>query len=685
MKRNWRVIFAGLAFTTLTQSALAVGTRHFVLDTQEAFSKGDLKGVAVDYSGQVRAGFNLGTQSLEDVTTVWSVLRQPDGSLLVATGNEGRLLEVRQGQVKELAKSEALVLTSLVRGFGGAVFVGAVPSGKILRYANGKLETFATLPDSEHIWQLAYDPARRSLFAATGPEGKLWRVDQRGEAELFYDADEPHLVSLALDRSGTVYAGSSEGARLYAIEAPGRGRVVYDFGVTEVRALAIDGEGRVLAIANQVDSLSAIADAKPKVPMLPTATSSEWSRPKTNGKGALFRFDAGRPELLLRDTSEHFVSLAIGDDGQPFVGTGLEGRIYTVDGNRNRVLFADTEERQIGAMLFEGSQPVVAGSDPAVLHPVRGLGGVEAVWTSEVLDAGLRAHFGFLDWEASGVLEFSTRTGNTAKPDKTWGEWSSPLTSPTEVSSDPGRFLQVRARWNRDPKAVLRSLSVPFVTDNLRATITKVSAAFAAGTKSKGSSVSKGKLPTSGGPVPGKTDGKIKLSWDVDNPDEDKLRYRLEYRILNNDVWYGLEPPNLVITEEKYTWDTSELPEGRYRVRVTASDEISNPPPRATKHAVISSVILVDNVAPRVEHFRLEGDRLRGVAVDGVGPIQRIEVAVSGTQEWFPFFPADGIFDREEERFDIDLSALTLRKPGLLSLRIYDAANNFVVKSVPVR
>ena len=69
--------------------------------------------------------------------------------------------------------------------------------------------------------------------------------------------------------------------------------------------------------------------------------------PKTTGKGVLYRFSSdGSPEQLLEDSDEHFTSLALGQNGQPFVGTGVNGRIYTVDDSHNDVLMADTEERQ---------------------------------------------------------------------------------------------------------------------------------------------------------------------------------------------------------------------------------------------------------------------------------------------------------------------------------------------------
>ena len=123
-----------------------------------------------------------------------------------------------------------------------------------------------------------------------------------------------------------------------------------------------------------------------------------------------------------------------------------------MDEAHNSVLVADTEERQIGALVMGGKQRFVAASDPAVLHPVRGIGGPDAVWTSKVLDAGLRARFGRMTWDSTGAIEISTRTGNTKDPDDTWSAWSKPIVAPAEVSSPPGalhpgaRALEPRSR-----------------------------------------------------------------------------------------------------------------------------------------------------------------------------------------------------------------------------------------------
>jgi hypothetical protein len=668
-------IAATVAVVLVAGQALAVGTRTFELRRGDDFKGGDLKGVAVDSSGAVHAGFNLGSAPTNDATAIWSALLQRDGSVLLGTGNEGRVLSFDGATVKRVADTGALVVTSLVEGWGGAVYAGTLPDGEVWKYAGGKAEKFVKLESAEHVWQLAFDPKTKSLFAATGPEGKLFRIDQQGKAQVYFDAPEQHLMSVAVAPDGTVYAGTSDKAKLYRISGPGRATVLYDFGRTEVRAIVIGDKGSVYAVANDIKTGSYTPTRRGGA----SAASPTSKPPKTTGKGTLYRFDADdRPEQLIDDKDDYFTSLALGDDGKPYVGTGAEGRVYTVDEARNEVLVADVEERQIGALLLRGKQRFVIASDPAVVHVVRGVGGTDAVWTSKVLDAGLRAHFGRMDWIATGQLEVSTRSGNTSEPDDTWSAWSNPLNAAAEITSPPARFLQVRARWNRDPNAVLSSLTIPFVTDNLRAVVTEVEAEGASSTLSTG-------IEASGGPPSKKSGTSITLKWKVENPDKDELRYRLEYRLVGTNTWFQVLDPRETLTKTTYSWETADLPEGKYRVRVMASDEISNPPDRVQRHELESSVILVDNTPPSIQDLEVTGKRIRGVVIDGVGPVARIEASVTGSDEWVPFFPRDGVFDEQREEFDADVTALVPNGHAMLSVRAYDRAGNFVVRNVTVK
>jgi hypothetical protein len=177
----------------------------------------------------------------------------------------------------------------------------------------------------------------------------------------------------------------------------------------------------------------------------------------------------------------------------------------------------------------------------------------------------------------------------------------------------------------------------------------------------------------------------VHVSWKVENPDQDPLRFRLSYRREGEATWRDMLRSDEIVTKTDYDWETATLPEGKYRVRVEASDELANPPDRVTRDDAESGIVLVDNTPPRIENLRATGRRVQGLAQDGVGPIQRIDVALAGRDEWVPFFPKDGIFDEAREEFDFDATVLSGAGPAILAVRVFDDANNFVIQNVALK
>jgi hypothetical protein len=345
-------------------------------------------------------------------------------------------------------------------------------------------------------------------------------------------------------------------------------------------------------------------------------------------------------------------------------------------------LVADTDERQVGALVVRGGGNVppsgfVASSDPAVLHRILGRGGADSVWTSKAFDAGLRAKFGRLTWRSSGAIELSTRTGNTAAPDATWSSWSDPLANAAPITSPSGRFVQVRGRWSSDPRAELSDIVLPFTTENVRPVVLEVGAQ----SKSGSSHDTKEGLPASGGEPP-KHDSVLKVTWKVDNPDNDALRYRVTFRREGQNLWRDVVRPDEILTRSEVDWDTVALPEGKYRLRVEASDEIANPPETTQKHALESPPVVVDNTPPVFRALTLTGRRLRAHVVDGVGPLARIELTVDGKLDWRPLAAADGVFDSADEEVDSDVSSLVPPGSHIIAVRAFDQAGNSVTQEI---
>jgi hypothetical protein len=355
--------------------------------------------------------------------------------------------------------------------------------------------------------------------------------------------------------------------------------------------------------------------------------------------------------------------------------------VYTVDDAHVVTLMADVDERSVGALSMSGAKPFVVAGDPAVFHRVLARGGPDAVWTSKVLDAGLRAKLGVVSWRATGPLEVSTRTGNTSVPDATWSPWSNPLAAPGKATSPDGRYVQVRARWGRDPNALLGEVVVPFVTENVRPIVIDVSAAAKSLPKEP---LKDNAIPASGG-EPGKHESTIKLTWKVDDPDNDALRYKVAFRREGQPIWRDVLEPGEELTKTETEWDTSSLPEGKYRVRVEATDETANPPGSEMSHALESAPFTVDNTPPVIGAMAMAGRVLRAKVTDGVGPIVRVEVTIDGKTEWRPLGAADGVLDSADESVDADVSSVVPPGVHIVTLRAWDSAGNSSSREIESR
>jgi hypothetical protein len=681
-------VAAALAGAALAAGdARAVGTRSFELDSLEKLSGGDLKGASVGSDGVVRAGWTLGSVPLPDGAgdTIKCAAALADGSVLVGTAGTlgGKVVRFAGDQATILADTKESSVNALAVDRAGSVFAGTTGS-KIYKVSQGRADVFATLSDAESVWALAVDRAGGALFAGTGSDGKIVRVEPGGAQSVYFKTDDPFVVSLAVGDDGALYAGTSGKALLYRVAAAGRASVLYDFGGGDVHAIAV-GPGKTLfAIANEGPATSSSESSESssrhsgggRTPAGPSAPPR--SKP---GKGSLWRFDArGRPERLMHHDEFHYVSLAVDERGAPYVGTGAEGRVYTVDDAHVVSLVADTDERQVGALLVSGKTRVVVGSDPAALHRVVSVGGAGATWTSKPLDAGLRARFGHLTWRGTGALEVATRTGDTQTPDATWSAWSNTIPQGGATPSPAGRFVQVRAKL-ADANATIADVVVPFMTENLRAVVTEVTAhPKGAAREGKESGI------TPSGAEPPKHESVLHVTWKVDNPDGDELRYRVMFRREGFGRWISATRSEEVLTKAELDWDTSTLPEGKYRLRIDATDDISNPPESVTAHALESAPVLVDNTPPVFKTIGVQGKRLRAEVVDGVGPIVRVELAFDGAVSWRPLGAADGILDTADESIDVDLGPImppaTMAGPHVIAVRAFDAAGNAAVREI---
>jgi hypothetical protein len=630
--------------------ARAGGTQSFVIDTSEAFEKGKLEGTAAHGDGRLTRSVSTRRTAIEGASVAYASAVGPDGAIYISTGNDGNVMRVDKSASKLFAHADTPLVSALLWE-GDTLYAGTLGKGKVLAIdRKGSVRDFATLTGAAHVWALAHDPKTRTLYAATGPEGKLFAIDAKGAGTVLHDDEAEHLLSLARDAEGRLYAGTSNGARLVRLSGK-TASVLYDAPGQEVTALAL-GPGFVAIASNEFSDVGdSLKDA-----------SSRARRSRT-GKSKVFAVSlAGAVEELYRSDSSHVTALEVDAKGSAVhIGLGLEGRIVRAQKGQQQAVWADVDERQVVALHLNGPEPHFVSSDGVALYRVQDAPG-EARWISAALDAKLPARFGTLSFRAKGKLELSTRSGNTETPDPSWSDWSRPLLQPGAIESAGARFLQLRATLSQD--AELYALEAFYLPQNAPAYVRNVRVSGGNEKPTPSPSLTPGTAPKS----------QLTLAWDIDNPDGDKLRYRLAYRRDGQQSFLPLFPDTEVLDKNEYRWETLTVPDGYYRVRVEASDELTTPAPAIQKSEALSAPLLVDNHPPKVEELRVTGTRLSGSASDALGPVSLLELSLDGAP-FRPIASVDGMLDSAQEKFELDLGTIGTGA-HIVSVRASDAARN---------
>ena len=668
---------ASAALTLCLQSAAyASPTRSFVLDSASTLSDGKLDGTTVESDGSIAAGVQTRRTELPGVQSARSLLVMPDGTAYVGSGNDGKIYQYRGGAAKPFADTKQVMVSSLASDARGNLYAGTLPNGKIFAISPaGQVRELASPPGAEHVWALSYDDAHKTLFAATGPQGKLFAIDDKGKADVYYDSEDAHIMALARASDGSLVIGTSDRALLLRLRGAGRAEVLYDFEGNEVTALALRG-AQIAVVANLFPK--AVPPAKPPTPPGTGDSHTAGSAPAQTpppapdrpaaGKGQLYRVTAeGQVEKLFTADEGHLTTVEWADDEVIYVGTGKEGHIHRVHAaTHDHALLVDVDERQILAQQLTGAHPLFTTGDGAAIYDVGGPAGDLREWTSKVLDAGGRARFGQLTPRANGPISWRTRSGNTDKPDASWSDWSPPLSAAGPIASPPARFLQVKVSLGQ-PRSMVYALEAFYLADNQAPLVSEVNV-----------EPPRPKLDKSGRSASASSN--YKLRWKVDNPDNDSLRYRLYVAQESAPRYRPLQRESDVLTASEYTWDTDAVPDGYYRVRVEASDELDNPQPLARKAHAESEPFLVDNRAPEIADMKLSGVRVTGSARDELGPISRLEYSVDGL-EWRLLRADDDLLDAREERFSLPLLQLP-KGEHLLAVRAFDARGNSTTREL---
>jgi hypothetical protein len=263
----------------------------------------------------------------------------------------------------------------------------------------------------------------------------------------------------------------------------------------------------------------------------------------------------------------------------------------------------------------------------------------------------------------------ASRSGNVKDVnDPTFSSWTelAEVTGPVQMKCPLGRFCQyklVLQTEDRRKSPLVREIAVADTVPNLAPRV---------------ESVSSERIESAD-----KT-GMFKISYKAKDDNGDKLIYKIDFRKVGRENWIELKKE---LETDSFEWDGRTVEDGRYELRVTASDERSNTTTTKLTGSRITEPVVVDNTGPVIRKYSIEsGEKavvLKMQTSDQLSAIGKVDYTLDSNTEWIIAVPDDLVYDTTDEDFTIVIEQLNAGE-HIIAVRVSDDVGNTTYKTFEV-
>lgn len=636
------------------------------------------------------------TVELPEVS-VHALVRLPDGTLFVGTGPNGRTYRIgADGKATVAHRAAEPYVLALAADEHGALYIGTGGGvGSVYRLSSGADPTVLARDADEHVLCLAL--VGGSLYAGTSGRGLLLRINSQSRPDTVLDAPATSVTGIVAVEGGDLLASTFPTGAVIRVSPEDAWRIVEIPGNRGVTAMADDRSGGVLAITGQsivrLDPMGLVLplDAPDSIEPLAVAVPADGSvwvgtanggdvlrAPPASQRGTLISsaLDAGATARWGRIALERSASPASpSSDGAASARASCE--VHTRVGDS-----AEPDEswtpwsplRPDGAGGQIMSRPArylqyrltLTGSDSDRSPAIRSVS-VTYLPANREPKVAFQSPAGGEQWSGRQTLRWqgSDPDGDTLSFDLTMSTDGGLTWMP--VPADALAGVAPSAAESTIPAAGAARAKPPDKAATTPATPDRSSTAAA-------------RRPLTVEQVTAELDAHPGLPSALREAILDRTRkLNAEYAAGRPaDQPPPSAAPAATMRATSRELDTSKLPDGVYRMRVTATDAPSNWADARTAEAVSASIIIC-NRAPVVYVLRsamtIRPDR--SVLLEFIGIQSAVVLTAAQWRvdegDWSAAAPADGLVDGNMERFTVCTPALP---PGkhTIELKVYNAA-----------
>lgn len=699
----------------------AVDTKTWQQGEMADFEKGTLTRLSVASDGRLALAPVVKEIFDPSVAFLWAVARDSKGNLYSGGGGLGgtktKLFMVDpRGTSKTLAELEGIAIQAIAIDSRDRVYAATSPDGKVYRVdQTGKSEVFYD-PKQKYIWALEFSRSG-DLFVATGDQGEIHRVTPAGVGSVFFKTEETHARSMAIDPNGNLIVGTDPSGLILRITPAGEGFVLYQAPKREITAVAATPDGTIYAagVGNKqpaapapIPIQMAVPAPNPAAPGRPPAAAPATlasAAPAITGGSEIYRIQTdGYPRKIWSHAQDLVYALAFDGHGRVIAGTGNHGEVYRLETDRKYWKLLSLSSTQVTAFCAGAGGRIYAVTGN--IGKIFSIGPEQeqtGIFESDIFDAGAFSYWGRVTTSPreNNAVSVETRSGNLNRAQKNWNEFA--RTNAGRIVSPAARFLQYKLTMTGPGEVT--EVDVAYQMKNVApeideveitpanykfpapssgaATLTPSLTLPALGHPNASASATPAPAADSGSsPAMSYAKGQIGVRWLASDDNGDSMLFTVEIRGANETAWKPLKDK---IREHYYSWDSTAFPDGKYFVRVTATDAPSNPPQQALSATAESEPFLIDNTAPEITGLSgtPAGSKLevRFHAKDALSTIGKAEYSINGG-DWMAVEPTTRLTDSLEHdyRVQVDRAGETT-----VAVRVSDENDNQSVAKIVVQ
>src|SRR5215472_8971817 len=256
-------------------AAFAVETQTWQQSGTSDFEKGKLTHLSLSSDGKLTLAPVVKEVADGSVAFLWTVARDSKGNLYMGGGGLGaskaKLLAVDpQGKSKTIAELDGVAIQAIAVDSRDRVYAATSPDGKVYRVDGAAKPEMFYDPKAKYIWALLFDKTG-NLYVATGDQGEIHRVSASGSGSVFFRTEEAHARSLTIDSAGNLIVGTDPSGLILRVSPAGQGFVVYQAPKREITAVAVARDGSIYAAGvgnKQAAPAAAVPAPAPAAPAL---------------------------------------------------------------------------------------------------------------------------------------------------------------------------------------------------------------------------------------------------------------------------------------------------------------------------------------------------------------------------------------------------------------------------------